>query len=140
MNSSQDKSKKVYQSKRIPLGRSKNKLVVHGKEDGYVYRVVNDTPGRVQEAQAGGYEITSGSDIEFGERDVNRTRSDSSVAKTPVGGGVDGYLMRIKEEYYEEDKKARQAALDEQEASMRRELNNHSNADYGKFGKDTKDY
>jgi len=134
MSTLTETSRKVNKTDRIPMSGTRDKLAVRGKKDGYVYRIVNDTPGRVQEAQLAGYEVVVGEDITFGHRHVDSASGKGgSVATTPVGGGTDGILMRIRKDWYEEDKKARHDAIDESEKQMRRNLNNKSEADYGKF-------
>lgn len=46
-----------------------------------------------------------------------------------MGNGVDGFLMRIKEEFYKEDQAYKEQKLLELEQSMRKEANDI--ADYG---------
>lgn len=121
-------SKHVERSKRTPLA-NRSVLGIKGKEPGYVYRIVNDTGDRVASFQEQGYEIVTDSSITIGDRRVGRASQDGSPVQVAVGGGVDGFLMRIKEEYYQEDQAYKEQKLAELEQSMKKDATD--NADYG---------
>jgi len=79
--------------------------------------------------QEQGYEIVTDSSITIGDRRVGRASQDGSPVQVAVGNGVDGFLMRIKEEFYKEDQAYKEQKLLELEQSMRKEANDI--ADYG---------
>ena len=115
---------------RTPLA-NRSVLGIKGKEPGYVYRIVNDTGDRVASFQEQGYEIVTDSSITIGDRRVGRASADGSPVQVAVGNGIDGYLMRIKEEYYKEDQAYKEQKLAELEQSMKKEANEI--ADYGRL-------
>jgi len=115
---------------RTPVGR-KNVLTVKGKEPGFEYRVVNDTGDRVESFKEGGWEVVSNDQVNVGDKRVNKTSSIGSAATQSVGNGTQGVVMRIKQEWYDEDQAAKQAQVDELEGTTRRDALN--GADYGKL-------
>ena len=119
---------KAQRTQRTPLA-NRSVLGIKGKEPGYVYRIVNDTGDRVASFQERGYEIITDSSITIGDRRVGKASADGSPVQVAVGNGIDGYLMRIKEEYYKEDQAYKEQKLSELEQSMRKEAKDIS--DYG---------
>lgn len=119
---------KAQRTQRTPLA-NRSVLGIKGKEPGYVYRIVNDTGDRVASFQEQGYEIVTDSSITIGDRRVGKASADGSPVQVAVGNGIDGYLMRIKEEYYKEDQAYKEQKLSELEQSMRKEAKDSS--DYG---------
>lgn len=119
---------KAQRTQRTPLA-NRSVLGIKGKEPGYVYRIVNDTGDRVASFQEQGYEIVTDSSITIGDRRVGKASADGSPVQVAVGNGIDGYLMRIKEEYYKEDQSYKEQKLSELEQSMRKEAKDIS--DYG---------
>jgi len=85
-------------------------LSVEGKDSGFEYRIVNDTPGRVADMKARGYEIAEG------EEEFSSTLDDStavgSVKQKHVGAGTKAVLMRIPKEFYVEDQKMKEEHID----------------------------
>jgi hypothetical protein len=104
-------------------------LKIKGQEPGYVYRIVNDVGDRVSSLQEQGYEVVTDNAITIGDRRVGKASKDGSPVQVSVGGGVQGFLMRQKQEYYDEDQKYKQQQIQETEQSMKRD----SGADYGKL-------
>ena len=121
---------KAQRPQRTPLA-NRSVLGIKGKEPGYVYRIVNDTGDRVASFQEQGYEIVTDSSITIGDRRVGKASADGSPVQVAVGNGIDGYLMRIKEEYYKEDQAYKEQKLSELEQSMKKEANEI--ADYGRL-------
>ena len=119
---------KAQRTQRTPLA-NRSVLGIKGKEPGYVYRIVNDTGDRIASFQEQGYEIVTDSSITIGDRRVGKASADGSPVQVAVGNGIDGYLMRIKEEYYKEDQAYKEQKLSELEQSMRKEAKDIS--DYG---------
>lgn len=99
--------------------------------EGYVRRWVNDDNTRLADFTAGGYTFVH--DAKAGDAAGNditaREGIDSRVSRV-VGKNVDGhpiraYLMEIKQDWYDEDQKAKQTRIDEQEAQMKRGADSH---------------
>lgn len=108
-----DRSKPVRQ----PLGQ-RNRLTFRGEmEEGYNYRVINDVDDRLTLALEGGYEFVESNEKLGDDKAAEASKVGSRVSK-PVGNGINGYLMRIKNEFYEEDQAAKEADLVETEKGM----------------------
>jgi hypothetical protein len=115
--------------KRTPVG-VRNVLTVKGKDPNYEYRIVNDTGDRVAQFLDAGYEVVNAADVQIGDRRVNQSSGEGSVAQTAVGGGLKGVVVRIKKEWFDEDQAAKQAQIDATEAATQHEALNDR---YGKF-------
>lgn len=85
-------------------------LTVEGKDDNFVYRIVNDTPGRVADMRSRGYELADG-DESFSST-LDEASTVGSVKSKHVGGGVNAVLMRIPKEWYAEDQAMKQEHID----------------------------
>jgi hypothetical protein len=110
--------------KRTPLS-VRNRLNVKNKEDGYVYRIVNDVDDHVPTLTERGYELCDMASIgAVGDKRVDNTTSIGSVAHFSVGQGMKAVVMRIKKEWYEEDQATKQQQVDEIEATMKQEARN----------------
>lgn len=105
-------------TRRSPLSR-KNILTVSGKEPGYVYRVVNDTEDRVADLTEQGYEVVSSNKVSVGDKRVSKATPEGSVMSVSVGGGKKGIIMRIRQDYYDEDQKAKQDYVAETERATK---------------------
>jgi len=94
---------KPDRKERIPFGALKKRLPSVPDNDGFQYRVINDNwskdPDRVKRAMQGGYEKVEGYD-----QMVVGTNEDGSAIK--------GTLMRIPQEWYDEDQKVKQREVD----------------------------
>ena len=118
--------------KRIPVsGEGRNILTIENRDPAYNYRWVNDKDGRIQRFIDGGWEFVA-HDTEVGERSVNNAKDPSSMVSKEVGQGMTAFLMRIKREWFEEDKAAKQKRIDETEESMFREMNDEKSGITGK--------
>lgn len=104
-------------------------LTVGKKEPGYVYRIVNDEGGKVEQRKEIGYEVVLDKDVTIGDRRVATPTAEGSAATMHVGSGLKGVVMRIKEEYYNEDAAAKRQYIDEVESSLHRQ---GTAGDYGK--------
>lgn len=120
-----------------PSGRVKrtsnvvrNRLTVNGKEDGYVYRVVNDTEDRIQQFVELGYEIVKDKDVTVGDKRVDKATSEGSLKQLSVGGGQKAFVMRIPKDWYDEDQATKQAYVDSSEAATKEKA---LNGTYGKL-------
>lgn len=129
----QPSADRAQRPNRIPISGRRDILSVRGKEPGFEYRVVKDAPGRVDMLMDAGYEIVS-HDVEVGQKRVGVPAQEGSPVRMSLGGGHQGYLMRQKKEWYDEDQKAKQDAITAAEAGMKsRELREH----YGTIEVDT---
>lgn len=108
---------------RIPVGVPRSKLAVP-EIRGYQLRWFNDLEGRIQQAQAGGYEFVEQDEAPtFGNPDVDNVNRDLGARVSRVvdkSTGMKAYLMKIKKEYYEEDQQAKQAIIDETDRQIRK--------------------
>lgn len=116
-------------SRRSSINGTRNVLNISGKEPGYQYRVVNDVGDRIEQLKAIGYEIVEDSGVQVGDRRIANPTKEGSPVKVSVGGGVQGYVMRIKQEWYDEDKAKKDAHVDNIEKGLVRDAKDKS--DYG---------
>lgn len=116
---------------RASVGDGRDILSVRDKEEGYVYRWVNDTDGRVVNLRARGWEMVD-HDVEVGESKVDTHSNIGGVVSKGVGKGTTAFLMRIEKELYDEDQLTKQRELDERDKAMKAELNSGNDGRYGK--------
>ena len=91
------------------------------KDPNYVYRFVNDTGSRVANFQSAGYEFVEDKDLVVGDSRVFDPSDLGSAKRVTSNDGTTSYLMRIKNEYYEEDQAAKAALINETEQAMKRD-------------------
>jgi hypothetical protein len=104
------------------LGVSRTKLAVPSRA-GYVRRWVNDSEGRLQQAEQGGYQFVEDQKLQIGDPDIDNTNRDLGARVSRVvdkSTGKKAYLMEIKAEFYEEDQRIKKASLDETDAAIRK--------------------
>ncbi len=94
----------------------RNRLTVKDQDPNYHYRIVNVRDDRVQQFQEQGYELVQATEV--GDKRVDVPSTLGSGAEISVGQGTKAVLMRIPKEWYLEDQAAKQAQIDELEASM----------------------
>lgn len=114
-------AKETTRTRRTPINGTRNKLNVRGQEPGYVYRIVNDIEDRIQSLQEIGYEIVTDKGVTVGDKRIANPTQEGSPVKVSVGQGVQAYVMRQKQEWFDEDQKAKNARNDELEAQMHRD-------------------
>lgn len=107
-------------TKRIPLS-GKQPLAVRGKESGFHYRIVNDIDDRVLAFTEAGYEVVRGTDATVGDKRVDAPTAEGSVKQISVGGGDKAILMRIPQEWYDEDQDAKLGHLQDLEDATRKD-------------------
>ncbi|MCF4166341.1 hypothetical protein L2U69_11855 [Zavarzinia compransoris] len=100
---------------RIPLGAPRSKLGAD-QRGGFVRRWVNDTSGRLEQAQAAGYSFV-------GEANAISTDTGSRQSQV-VGTREDGtpmraYLMETPREFYEEDQALKQREVDKVDEAIK---------------------
>ena len=115
-----EKTTTVRSSMRVPVGGSRNITSVNDTPEGFVDRWVNDKDGRVDRFKKAGYENVQTASI--GDSGVDGTHADSGVVSRDMGQGVTSYLMRQREDYFEEDQLAKQEQVDATEDSIRRDV------------------
>lgn len=103
--------------RRTPVSQ-RNVLTVKNKDDGYVYRIVNDVDNRINQFIEGGWETVLDKDVDIGDKRVNAAKPEGSLAQVSVGNGTKALVMRIRKEWYDEDQAAKSARIDEAEQSM----------------------
>lgn len=118
-------TKTVERVRRTSINGTRNKLTVRGKDPDYEYRHVLDIDGRVEDLSERGYEIVENKGIEVGDKRVASASSTGSVVATNSGDGRKLILMRIKKEYYEEDKKTKEAVVNATEEQLRGQASNN---------------
>lgn len=96
---------------RSPFGSQRQKLMLEPRE-GYHRHWLNDEPGRIEQAIAGGWTHIKGTDGQNLKRIVN-----------PASNGMAAYAMEILQEWYDEDMAAEKAKVDEIDKAIRRGQN-----------------
>jgi len=98
---------------RIPIGRQKLKLTA-SVPDGYVGHIFNDAPGELEEALQAGWDFINDRDgkITLGEDDGNTDIGSRVSRVVDRGNGRKGFLMVLKKELFEEDKKEKEKIVD----------------------------
>lgn len=117
--------------RRNSINGTRNVLNITGKEPGFSYRVVNDVGDRIEQMKAIGYEIVEDSKVQVGDRRIANPTKEGSPVKVSVGGGLQGYVMRIPQEWKDEDQAKKDAHVDNIERGLIREAKEQS--DYGKI-------
>ena len=115
--------------RRASINGTRNVLNISGKEPGFVYRVVNDVGDRIEQLKTIGYEVVEDSQVQVGDRRIANPTKEGSPVKVSVGGGVQGYVMRTKQEWYDEDKAKKDAHVNSIEKGLVRDAKEKT--DYG---------
>lgn len=111
--------------RRTPINGTRSILNVVGKDPNFEYRIVKDLGDRLDTFKGNGWEIVNDSSVTIGERRVAIPTQDGSAVTTILDKteGTKGVLMRIRKDWYDEDKAAQAALVDETEASIHRDAN-----------------
>ena len=131
MTTEKEVEKVVNTSKRperVSLGT--RNILTAPKKRGYVRRFVNNEPGRVAQYEAAGYSVVK-EDTQIGDPKIGKSSLPGSAAARPVGGGITTVLMEIREDWYNEDQKAKQDQILMSESDMKRKLNTKKEGVYG---------
>lgn len=114
---------------RKPLHQRGPQAITSGSKDpNFEYRFVNDTGSRIQTFKEAGYELVQDDELVVGDARVSDGSELGSTRRVISPDGTVSYLMRIKKEWYDEDQKAKEDRLREQEAAMKKE------ASHGMYG------
>lgn len=100
---------------RVPLGTARPKLA-YAKRAGYVRRWFSDIGNRIHAAGEAGYTHVEEHPDGRGERVSVR------VGVNEDGSPQIGFLMEIRQEFYDEDQATKQGAIDETEAAITRDI------------------
>ena len=116
--------------RRSAINGTRNRLNVRGQEPGYIYRIVNDVDDRIQTMKEIGYELVTDTKVTVGDKRISNPTQEGSPVKVSVGNGVQAYVMRQKQEWFDEDQASKEAKNAELEQQMKREAQ-----DAGFYGK-----
>lgn len=135
MRTRQENTNKPNRPQRVPLHEQRDKIAVRNRDPNYTYRwVVNNNasdPDRVDRFLRAGWEVDTDSRTTVGDPGVDdQLNKTSSVKERHMGGGQKATLMRIKNEWYEEDQAAKQRKVDESEEAMKREVTKDRYGDF----------
>ena len=107
----------VGRAERVPLGSYRQKLTAPERA-GFHRRWINDNGDRIVQAEAGGYQFVEDErDRDEAGRGVKRFMT---VGVKEDGSPLKAYLMEIRQEFFDEDQKAKQSKIDEVEAAIKR--------------------
>lgn len=99
---------------RQPFGSPRSKLSVSRLIPGYHLHWVNDLAGRIHDAEDNDYEFVNPKEVGF---DTKESKVKRLVGANEDGSALYAYLMKIRQEWYEEDQErgsALQNQVDEQ--------------------------
>jgi len=116
---------------RIPVGY-RPKLAVVGKDPNFVYRFINDTPGRIALFKQGGWELCTNDEVDVGNFRAEESHGEGSLACVTVDGGtgMKAYVMKIKKEWFDEDQRHWEKEAAANEETLRP---NYNDGEYGKI-------
>lgn len=120
----QKKTRSKKRPERAKVGAGRDVLSVRGKDPNYQYRWVNDEGGRIMDLQERGYEFVRWDEIErVGDASITNVAHDTEHVAKDVGnmsghGRLRAYLMKIPNEYFEEDQQEKQKQVDEIEQQL----------------------
>lgn len=101
------------------LGRLKLSIPEECKDKDFVYRWVNDTAMRLTAMQAQDWEMVDDMDIAGDSRNSSiGTRVERIVDERTVTAPKKGFLMRKYKEFYDEDERRKEAAIDKGEEAI----------------------
>jgi hypothetical protein len=107
---------------RLPVG-FRNRLAVVDQDPNFVYRWVNanlDGGDRISIFEQAGYEKVPKSSSRIGNGRLSTPGPLGDFETMPGGDGDTLILMRIQRDWYDEDQKVKQVAVDEKEARQKR--------------------
>lgn len=101
---------------RVPFSANRTRLSVKLKEKGYQHRWFNDQDDRVQRALDAGYEFVTPEEIgRVGDKEVHGGNTDLGskvsrvVGRTAENKPIRAILMKIRDDWYQEDKAKKEA-------------------------------
>lgn len=119
---------------RTPLKMSgRNVTTVSGKEKGFHYHIFNDTGDRVEQMKERGYEVVT-HEVSVGDRRAASSKKVGSPVVLNVGAGTKGVLMRIPQDWYDEDQKEKLRMADSMEEAITGKRNPQTGELSGDYG------
>ena len=127
---------------RVPVDGMRDVMTVYGKDtDRYSYRWVEDSDekgSRMWKFKRGGWELVyvdnEDSAISVGDEAVYKTKDNETIVRLHTGEGRYSYLMRIKKEYFLEDKAAKEVSIRETEEGIFVSQTSQGDANDGQYG------
>ena len=120
---------------RIPLSGSRTRLSLDESklDPAFHYKWINDDGDKIQRFMNAYYELVSAEEgIEIGQRSIDTSTGElASVVSRDVGGGKTAFLMKQPIEFYNEDKAAKEEAVNRREDAMKQSLNSGQDGTYG---------
>ena len=117
--------KKAPKVRRNLFNGTQQRLAVHGSIEGYHLHIFNDSPGRIEQALASGYEFVAPNEVEL---EIGRRVVDTNTAideKVRYITGINeqnnplyAFLMKIPLEFFESDQKDVQDKINQAEDYM----------------------
>ncbi|HMZ55836.1 MAG TPA: hypothetical protein PLT48_13370 [Nitrospira sp.] len=131
-----NEAERVRRPERIPFGVPQSRLNVPLQIPGYHLHFINDSPGRLQQAQLGGYTFVAPSEIGLSGAE---TQYKVLAGRNEDGSAMYAYLMKIELEFYEEDQRFHQKTVDQFDEAIRRgKIEERGNENrYGKMNSQT---
>lgn len=106
------------QAKRRHFGVPVSKLSVNLEIPGYHLRWINDDPGRIHNALDSGYEFVTPAEVGRESRDGDRVKELVGTQRNQTEA-LYAYLMKIKEEFYLEDRGLLESQVDSIDSAIR---------------------
>lgn len=127
------KAAQTTEAIRVPIGAKRELLNVTDTPDGYVDRIVNDNPGRIDTFKRAGYEIVESATI--GSSNVDGKSANAGVVSKDVGKGVNAFVMRQRKDHYDEDQAMKQQQILDDERGMQKKVDKNDSKDgiHGEF-------
>ncbi len=126
------KSADASQRVRVPIGTNRDVTAVRTTPDGYTDRWVNDKPSRIERFKQAGYEHVESAQV--GDVGVEGTHSENGVVSRDMGKGETAYLMRQRQDYFDEDQATKQRDIDKTVQSLRRDKIKSTESTDGSYG------
>lgn len=117
-----DVTKGIRKTRRGVIGGHRGRLNIRGTLDpAYEYRIVNDKDAgdRIGWFKDNDWEIVNNSDLEVGDKKVDKPTAEGTPVKISVGQGMHAYLMRKPKEWFDEDQAFKQVEITKQESQMK---------------------
>lgn len=110
---------------RASFNGTEGKLRIQNEIEGYHCHIFNDVPGRIEQALEVGYEFVSPNEVGGTATNVVSRNTDIGdkvrflVGTSETNEPLYAYLMKIRNEFYEEDQNVMQARVDRTDAAIR---------------------
>lgn len=124
---------------RIPVDGLRDILTVYDKDPAFEYRWVMDVDDRgtrIMKFERGGWKLVdlTTDRVSVGQESVYKSKDRGSLVRAHAGSGDFYYLMKIRKEWFEEDRKRKQDEADEMERAIVG-TGSTSGEDFGQYGR-----